>query len=211
MVIRARTALVGASMFFAGLACWITLGQQSPSRVTTELREILAADQAEPPEPPGVPKDPVQREQFYRNYWNRNFKPRYDRVIQFISQGLLSSGEDYFIAGTIVNHSPDPNDNLIAHALFTAAAFRKHPQARWASAAALDGYLESMGKPQLFGTVYGGINGLQKDRSEVLGPPMTDALRREFCVPSLAKQTELLQLLRDGNRARFSREKVQCE
>ena len=178
--------------------------------VTEELRNIVAADQREPPVPPGAPADRKALEQFYRDYWNRHFRPRHDRVLEFVQQGRLSSGEDFFLAGTIVNHSPDSADNLLAHALFSVAAFKGYRAARWASAAALDNYLVENGKPQLFGTIYGSFGEPLKDRSNVMREPMTDAVRREFCVPSLAKQEELLEYLKDGNRSAFAREKAAC-
>jgi hypothetical protein len=78
-----------------------------------------------------------------------------------------------------------------------------YPDALWESAAALDNYLASTGKPPLFGTVYG-------EGRVVMGEPMTDALRREFCVPSAAKQKQLEEYLRTNRRRAFDREKVAC-
>ena len=190
--------------------CLSQVRPDHPGPVTEELRKVAAADQREPPVPPGAPADRKAREQFYRDYWNRHFKPRHDRVLECVQQGLLSSAEDFFLAGTIVHHSPDPTDNLLAHALFSVAAFKGYPAARWASAAPLDNYLVENGKPQLFGTIYGSLGEPLKDRSNVMRGPMTDAVRREFCVPSLAKQEELLKYLKDGNRSASAREKAAC-
>jgi hypothetical protein len=43
-----------------------------------------------------------------------------------------------------------------------------------------------------------------------MGEPMTDALRAQFCVPSIAKQPELAGYLKGGKRGRFDRDKVSC-
>jgi hypothetical protein len=177
-------------------------GGAAESATTAELRRILEADQNEP-YPEGVPSDSAARVAFFTALWNRHFKPRHDRVTAMIEQGLLTSAEDYFIAGMIMNHGITPEDNLIAHALLTVAALKGHPDGRWGSAAALDNFLSSIGRPQLFGTVYG-------EPRSVIGRPMTDALRFQFCVPPLAKQQELAEYLKRGNRQAFDREKVRC-
>ena len=140
---------------------------------------------------------------FFTAEWNKYFKPRHDRVTEIIRDDQLRTADDFFIAGMIFNHGLKPEDNLIAHALLTVAAFKGHPDAKWASAAAMDNYLTSKGLPQLFGTVYG-------EKRELMGEPMTDALRREFCVPSVAKQKELAEYLRTNRRRLFDRDKVAC-
>ena len=112
------------------------------------------------------------------------------------------------MAGTLVNHGIRTDDYLTAHVLFTVAALKGHQEARWASAASLDGYLAETGQPQLFGTVYASIEeGWQR---RVTREPMTDALRRELCVPSLEKQGRLAKYLQMGKRTEFDREKVDC-
>jgi hypothetical protein len=190
------------------LACFATTlfgavpaaAQSSP--VTAELRKILDLDQNQL-YPKNVPSDSAAMVAFFTAEWNKHFKPRQDRVAEIIRNDLLTSGEDFFIAGMIFNHGLKPEDNLIAHALLTVAAFKGHPDAKWASAAAMDNYLAGKGLPQLFGTVYG-------EKRDLTREPMTDALRAQFCVPSLAKQVELASLLKGGRRARFDREKVAC-
>lgn len=171
------------------------------SPVTAELRSILEADQSEP-YPTGEPTDSAARVAFFRALWTERFKPRHDRVAELIRVDSLASAEDYFVAGMIMNHGMEPEDNLLAHALLIVAAFKGHPDARWASAAAMDNYLTSMGKPQLYGTVYG--------EPRTLLPTMTDALRRQFCVPGLNEQQELAALRQKGDVEEFDRRKVRC-
>ena len=67
----------------------------------------------------------------------------------------------------------------------------------------MDNFLATIGRTQLFGTVNG-------DGRQVVGAPMTDALREEFCVPSVATQQLLAEYLRRGRGGAFDREKVAC-
>lgn len=176
-------------------------GRGSNSSVTHELQRLWDADQNEP-YPKNVPTDAHEREVFFTNLWNLNFKPRHDRVLEMVRQDRLSAAEDYYLAGMIINHGIKPEDNLLAHALFIVAAMKNHPEARWASAAALDNYLVSIDRAQLFGTVYGHPRRLMDQ--------MTDPLRRQFCVPSTAQQQRLADLVRAGNGDAFDRQKIQC-
>lgn len=190
-------------------ACSSETERSTPrGRVTEELRTLLEADQREPQDPPGVPPDPAERRAFYEAHWQRTFGPRYRRAVELVGSGALSTAEDYFMAGTLINHGIRTDDYLTAHVLFMVAALKGHRMARWASAAALDGYLDETGKPQLFGTVYASIE--EDWQRRVTGEPMTDPLRRELCVPSLEKQGQLAKYLQAGRRAEFDREKVDC-
>ncbi len=175
--------------------------------MTRELRDLIAADQ-NGPLPPNLPQDPVERERVFRAHWEKRFKPRRDRALQIMQAGRLQSAEDYEIAGTLLNHSAYSDDHLVAHLLFTTAAHKGSRIARWYSATALDNYLMATQKRQLFGTLWGEPDNPDKDRSSVMGTPMTDALRNEFCVPSVAQQTFLLEHLRKGDRETWRREKV---
>jgi hypothetical protein len=85
------------------------------STVTAELRKLLDADQ-NVPYPDNVPTDSAARVAFFTAEWTKHFKPRQDRVVVIVRDGLLKTGEDYFIAGTIFNHGIKPEDNLMAHA-----------------------------------------------------------------------------------------------
>ena len=66
-------------------------------------------------------------------------------------------------------------------------------------------------KRQLFGTLWGEPDNPDKDRSSVMSAPMTDALRSEFCVPSVARQTVLLEHFRKGDMETWRREKITCQ
>ncbi|MDB4874740.1 MAG: hypothetical protein JWM41_1186 [Gemmatimonadetes bacterium] len=79
-----------------------------------------------------------------------------------------------------------PEDTLAAYARLTVAALDGNRDARWASAVALDEYLAAVGRPQLFGMKFGGPR-------RVVDDPMTDAIRRRFCLPPRAKLDRFAQ------------------
>ena len=76
---------------------------------------------------------------------------------------------------------------LKAHVLATAALAQGHQDAAWIAAASLDRYLQSTGRPQIYGTQY-----IQIDAGMTRGAfdPgfMTDSVRRDTRVPPLAEQ-----------------------
>src|SRR5207249_5767694 len=160
------------------LASWFFIRERSqtrPSKPTQDLKALIDADQSEPL-PPGPPSDPAEQERVFRAYWDEHFRPRRDRAVELIEAGRLATAEDYELAGTLLNHSAYPEDQLIAHVLFTAAVHKGRATARWYSATALDNYLVAIGRPQAFGTLWGAPGRPDKDRSGVMGQPMTDAL-----------------------------------
>ena len=83
----------------------------------------------------------------------------------------------------------------MAHVLSTIAGYKGDYRGRWLSAASLDKYLHRTGQLQIFGTQYfvAGDRRLNPSR-------LSDALRREFCVPSLAAQQANDATARAGGR-----------
>lgn len=106
-----------------------------------------------------------------------------------ISNGDIVTADDYYHAAYIFQHGDAPEDYLKAHTLATASALRGRADAAWIAAATLDRYLQSMGKPQIFGTQYklrdGEATQEPYDRSII-----PDSLRAAFDVRSLEKQEE---------------------
>jgi hypothetical protein len=178
------------------------------SGITSELKSMLDQDQREDDRAyaemgPRPPADPKER-QILINAWNARHRPRCDRVLDIAKQGRLSSADDFFYAGHLLQHGGEPEDHLTSHALFIVAAMKGRRDCLWESATALDSYLESVGRPQLFGTTYG------EDR-KVMTTFMSDAIRKEFCVPSLSKQKELEQYVRRGEHELFQQNKLACQ
>jgi len=93
----------------------------------------------------------------------------------------------------------------MAHVLSTIAGYKGDYRGRWLSAASLDKYLHRTGQLQIFGTQYfvAGDRRLNPSR-------LSDALRREFSVPSLAAQQANDATARAGGRT-WTRIIPECE
>jgi hypothetical protein len=87
----------------------------------------------------------------------------------------------------VLQHASQPDDYLLAHEFCVAALARGERDARWLAAATEDRFLMNIGRPQRFGTQYRSTGPGQPVRLYQVGPGVTDALRREMAVPTLAE------------------------
>ncbi|MGB8601870.1 MAG: hypothetical protein WCD42_06710, partial [Rhizomicrobium sp.] len=107
---------------------------------------------------------------------------------------LLHTGQDYLAAAFIFQHGRTSDSCLLAHALAMVAVEKGNREAIWIASATLDRYLQDIGQKQIFGTQYsrahvpGGWTQEPFDRELI-----SDALRKELQVPSLAKQADDLK------------------
>jgi hypothetical protein len=116
-------------------------------------------------------------------------KKREARVKEFYTENKLRSGVDYYHAAMVLQHAAAPEDYLLAHEFCVVAIGKGESKARWLAAATEDRFLMNIKRPQRFGTQY---------RSDGNGPlklyevdeQVTDELRRELAVPTLAKAKE---------------------
>ncbi|HEX5084389.1 MAG TPA: hypothetical protein VFY40_20285 [Blastocatellia bacterium] len=109
-------------------------------------------------------------------------------------QNKLQTGNDYFRAALILQHSLAPEDYLLAHELCVVALSKGKPNAgaldaRGLAAASDDRFLKSIGRPQRFGTPYH----VEDENAPVkhyklykTDSGVTDELRSIMNVPSLA-------------------------
>jgi hypothetical protein len=122
-----------------------------------------------------------------------------------LAAGGATTAADYYNVALLYQHSEAPDDLLTAHVLSTIAGYKGDYRGRWLSAASLDKYLQRTDHLQVFGTQYF----LNRDRG--LNPSLLDdALRREFCVPSLAAQQANDVAARAGGRS-WTRILPECE
>jgi hypothetical protein len=112
---------------------------------------------------------------------------RQARVLALYRANALRTGNDYYHAAMVFQHGYRPDDFLLAHELSIVALAKGHRRALWLAAATEDRFLMNIKRPQRFGTQY---------RAASVGAPMelyrvaaevTDVLRREMMVPSLAE------------------------
>lgn len=110
-------------------------------------------------------------------------------VRAMLKRGEVRSGADYLRAGLIFQHSLEPDDYLLAHALATAALSQGEKRGARLAAASLDRYLLATGRPQIYGTQFV-QSGDQPIRQSALDRDLlTDAVRQAAGVPPLAEQT----------------------
>jgi hypothetical protein len=111
---------------------------------------------------------------------------RESRVKDLYKSGALHTGKDYHRAAMVLQHAHQPDDYLLAHEFCVAALAKGERDARWLAAATEDRFLMNIGRPQRFGTQYRS-SGDGPVRLYEVSPEVTDSLRAEFGVPTLAE------------------------
>ena len=86
-----------------------------------------------------------------------------------------------------------PDDYLMAHTLSMIAVAKGDSSALWIATATLDRYLQSTGKPQIYGTQF--KPGKEASQEPFNRKLISDSLRHEMGVPSLAAQQEQYKIL----------------
>ncbi len=118
-----------------------------------------------------------------------------------LERKLVRSADDYYHAAMIMQHGRDSTDYAAARRLAHRAVELRpwFADARWLYAAATDRYLQSTGKPQIFGTQYG-----KKGTEWTLEPfdpkASTDAERARWRVPSLRERLDFIANLNNPKR-----------
>jgi hypothetical protein len=119
---------------------------------------------------------------------NREDTERRTQTAKLLAEGQLHTAQDFNRAAFIFQHGSTSDDYLLAHTLAMIAVAKGDESSLWIGSATLDRYLQSAGKPQIYGTQFKSGKGASQepfDRSLI-----SDSLRAELGVPSLAKQLE---------------------
>jgi hypothetical protein len=128
-----------------------------------------------------------------------NLRARYDareaEVKRLMQTGAVHSPQDFFDAGVVLTHSLKPENQLLAHMAFTAAAFEGNLEAKHLAATSLDRYLALSHQTPFFGTSF---QAPYQGWRHVVSPDMNDAIRSAFCVPSLPDLNKLYELEKSG-------------
>jgi hypothetical protein len=113
-------------------------------------------------------------------------RQREARVKTLYESRALRTGKDYYRCAMILQHASRPEDYLLAHEFCVVALAKGERPARWLAAATEDRYLMNLKLPQRFGTQYFSSGPNQPTRLHEVAPGVSDALRRELEVPTLA-------------------------
>jgi len=139
-----------------------------------EMRAIFAEDQA-------ARQSPNISAERWKSL-NQQDAARRERTRAVLARGDLRAGEDFRNAAFVFQHGSAPADYLLAHTLALVALAQGDAGAAWIAAATLDRYLQSTGKPQIYGTQFGaGSTPSQEPYDRKL---ISDSLRRQLRVPS---------------------------
>jgi hypothetical protein len=110
---------------------------------------------------------------------------------RLIAAGRLHTGKDYEEAAFVFQHGTTADDYLVAHTLALAALAKGDASAAWIAAATLDRYLQTIGKPQIYGTQYRSENGKPATPEPFQRDLISDALRHQIGVPAIADQERI--------------------
>jgi hypothetical protein len=126
------------------------------------------------------------------------------RTMALLNAGALHSGDDFRHAAFVFQHGGSPESYLLAHTLATIAAARGRPDATWIAAATLDRYLQSIGRPQVYGTQYSNRDGAGWTQEPYDRTLVSDELRATLGVPNQAAQAARIQAMEAQRRAASS-------
>ena len=149
-----------------------------------EMAGIYQADQA--------PRQSLKSFEANAKQIEKDDAARREKVRALIAGGQLRAAEDYRLAAMIFQHGSEPRDYLFAHTLALVAMEKGDRSASWIAAASLDRYLRSIDRPQIFGLQFkpGG-----SERQPVDDDLISDALRQQLGIPTLAEQQAQMQQL----------------
>ena len=159
------------------------------SRVSSEMKKIYEDDQK-----PRQNTGKLSAEQW--TVIAKQDQEHRKQTRDLLAAGKLHTGEDFEYAAFIFQHGDTPEDYLLAHTLAMVAVSKGDANAIWIGSATLDRYLQSIGKPQIYGTQFKSVPGEGTTQEPYNRDLISDALRQQLHVPSLAAQQEQLKYWR---------------
>ena len=158
------------------------LAQETSPQNNAEMAAIFAADQAVRQVAPEKFRD--------RAFVNEMLAADAARRVQtraLLDAGALQTGADYRAAAFVFQHGSTPEDYLLAHTLAVAATARG-ADGSWIAAATLDRYLQTTGKPQIYGTQTRKTNDAPATLEPYDRALIPDSLRTALAVPPQSQQ-----------------------
>jgi hypothetical protein len=171
------------------------LSAQESTSAVPEIQRIFDADQKDRDFGPNLTGSQDEWKKI-----NERDESRRKRVRQLLDEGGLATGKDYRQAAFIFQHGSTPSDYLFAHLLAMVGVSKGDMESRWIAAATLDRYLQSVKQPQVFGTQYGRQDSSPWSQEPYDHAVVPDTFRKEFCVPSLSQQGNMLAAMNRGEK-----------
>jgi len=120
---------------------------------------------------------------------------RRKRTRDLLMAGKLHSSEDFRGAAFVFQHGDTPDDYLVAHTLAMIAVARGDEGSLWIATATLDRYLQSINRPQIYGTQFKTAAKNEMTQEPYDQSLIPDLIRAELGVPDLAAQQEQLKAM----------------
>jgi hypothetical protein len=111
-----------------------------------EMAAIYQADQA--------PRQSAKDFQAHAAQIEKDDAVRREKTRALLEKGELRAKEDFRLAALVFQHGAEPRDYLFAHTLALVALAKGDRSASWIASASLDRYLQSIDRPQIFGTAF---------------------------------------------------------
>jgi len=118
---------------------------------------------------------------------------RRQRTHDLLMAGRLQSADDFREGAFVFQHGDTPDDYLLAHTLAMIAVAKGDEGALWIGTATLDRYLQSIHRPQIYGTQFKTASGDKMTQEPYDQALIPDLLREELGVPDLRTQREQLR------------------
>jgi hypothetical protein len=115
---------------------------------------------------------------------------RREATRKLLQADSLHTADDFIWAAHVFQHGDTPDDYLLAHTLAMVAAKKGSANAIWIACATLDRYLQSIGKPQIYGTQFLTPDGKPATQDPYNRTLISDSLRRQLGVPVQAQQED---------------------
>jgi hypothetical protein len=191
------------------IAAQISATEQSKPEAGKSIHQMFLDDQNDTPAgKPGGIATVTQVEIKARGEQRRRL------VSAMLAKGQVQTGEDFHDAALLFQHGVSADDYLLAHILAVEAVIKGDDKSKFLAAATLDRYLQSINKPQVFGTQYAPITPVQpvtaagnlgvfKGRIWTHMPfdehVLPETVRHDYCVPDLGQQKKNLATLNAGS------------
>jgi len=126
-------------------------------------------------------------------------KARQKRVQQMIDSGLIKTATDYENAAMIFQHGDDSNSYKKAVDFMKKAIELDSMTNKWLFAASTDRYLQSIDKPQIYGTQYLQMGDEPWNMGKYDSLEISDETRKIYGVRTIAEQRQLLKKMNDND------------